>query len=233
MQAQGGKLPVMSSFWGSNVQLYDHSWQHRAVYLLLKEYILNVLTRHKTQWPHSEVTAVLTNLIAVIILQYVSVSNHHVLPLKLVQCSVSVISPQSWKKIILKRSPQDLRTNLRGLETVTRQQPLLPLPETVSFLSLEVDKNPHAGHPSPASVHNPPQRGDRLQRRESGSCWGQRWRITAPAPRGSKCLALHPSPAGEQAGWSRESYSNCRNLNFFHESLRMIRLLTFLKSHKD
>ena len=45
---------------------------------------------------------VLTNLIVVIILQYIIIPNHHIVHLKLIHCYMSIISQYSQKKIKIK-----------------------------------------------------------------------------------------------------------------------------------
>lgn len=59
---------------------------------LLKDYILNVLSIEKKKL--CDVMEMLANTIVVVVtLQYITVSNQHVVHLKLIQCYLSIISP--------------------------------------------------------------------------------------------------------------------------------------------
>ena len=59
---------------------------------MLREYTLNVLPMTTTKKMAIIWAEVLTNIIVVTVLQYIRLSNHHILDIKMAQCYMSVVS---------------------------------------------------------------------------------------------------------------------------------------------
>ena len=63
-------------------------------YKLLREWLLKVLSTKENS--NCEMIDVVTNIIVVIISQYICTLNHHIVYLK--QCYIPILSPYSWRR---------------------------------------------------------------------------------------------------------------------------------------
>ena len=67
------------------------------IYLKVAEYILNVPTTKK-KWQLCDVIEVVANAVVVIILQYISASNHHTVNLKLTKLTCQIYLNKAGEK---------------------------------------------------------------------------------------------------------------------------------------
>ena len=82
----------MIKFWGFNSQHCEYSWLYSFIFLKAAKRVDLKGSHHKKEMALCDMMAVLGNTTEVIILQYISVSNQHIVHIKLAQCYMSIIS---------------------------------------------------------------------------------------------------------------------------------------------